>query len=64
MTPREIAEKLNEDYEFQVYPGDLFDWFEQEIHRLRGIERIMKALGKDELAEQCKDLSKRIETPH
>jgi helicase len=64
MTPREIAEKLNEDYEFQVYPGDLFDWFEQEIHRLRGIERIMKALGKDELAEQCEDLSKRIETPH
>jgi helicase len=63
LTPKEISEKLQEEYSFQVYPGDLFDWFEQEIHRLRGIERIMKALGKSDLAEKSRELAEQIETP-
>jgi helicase len=63
LTPKQISETLQEDYSFQIYPGDLFDWFEQEIHRLRGMERIMKALGKNELSEQCRELAQKIETP-
>jgi helicase len=62
-TPKQISEILQEDYSFQIYPGDLFDWFEQEIHRLRGIERIMKALGKSDLSDQCREISQKIETP-
>jgi helicase len=64
LTPKEIAEELQEDYGFQIYPGDLFDWFEQEIHRLGGMEIIMKVLGKTQLAEKCKDLAEQIESPH
>jgi helicase len=63
LTPKEISENLQEDYNFQIYPGDLFDWFEQEIHRLRGMERIMKALGNNELSEQCIELAQKIEMP-
>jgi helicase len=63
LTPKEISESLQEDYSFQIYPGDLFDWFEQEIHRLRGMERIMKVLGNNEQSEQCKELAQKIETP-
>jgi helicase len=64
LTPKEIAEELQEDYGFQIYPGDLFDWFEQEIHRLGGMEIIMRVLGKIQLAEKCKDLAEQIESPY
>jgi helicase len=62
-TPKQISEILQEDYSFQIYPGDLFDWFEQEIHRLRGMERIMKVLGKNDLSDQCRELAQKIEKP-
>ncbi|WXG43743.1 MAG: DUF5814 domain-containing protein [Promethearchaeati archaeon SRVP18_Atabeyarchaeia-1] len=63
LTPKRISEKLQEDYSLQVYPGDLFDWFEQEIHRLRGMERIMRAIGRQGVSDQCKELAEFIETP-
>jgi helicase len=63
LTPKQISEKLQEDYSLQVYPGDLFDWFEQEIHRLRGMERITKVIGKQQLSDQCRELAQSIETP-
>jgi helicase len=63
LTPKQISDKLQEDYSLQIYPGDLFDWFEQEIHRFRGMERIMRAIGKEQLSEQCKELAGSIETP-
>jgi helicase len=63
LTPKQISDKLQEDYSLQIYPGDLFDWFEQEIHRFRGMERVMRVIGKQQLSEQCKELAGSIETP-
>jgi helicase len=63
LPPKQISEKLQEDYSLQVYPGDLFDWFEQEIHRLRGMERIASVIGKQQWSEQCKELAESIEKP-
>ena len=64
MTPNEIGRIFKQDYQLEIYSGDILRFFDGINHRLKGIARIAKALNKLKLMEEIEDLIKQIDNPY
>ena len=63
LTPSQISSHFLKQYELFIYPGDCFDFLEQQVHVLEGIRRIAETLGRYELADSAERTIARIERP-
>ncbi|MHA1267253.1 MAG: DUF5814 domain-containing protein [Candidatus Helarchaeota archaeon] len=61
LTPLQISHHMEQKFKLKVYSGDLLRFFDNLIHRLQGIQRIAKTMGKHEIDERIQRLIYQIE---
>jgi helicase len=59
--PADISRKLLRNFEIHAYAGDIFSWLDSLIRMLEAIERITRAFGHKDVANECRNLIRRIE---
>jgi helicase len=59
--PADISRRLLRNFEIHAYAGDIFSWLDSLIRMLEAIERITMASGKNNVANECRKLIRRIE---
>lgn len=62
LKPKEIGFQLRSKYELFAYPGDLFSWLDELIHSLQAIERLAKAMKKNEIVSRAEKIILNIST--
>lgn len=62
LDPSQISKEFEEDG-LLLYSGDVFNWLEEILHLLHGIERISEALGEIKYSKITREIRKRIEDP-
>lgn len=45
LSPKEINKRFKSDYDLEIYPGDIFKLFDEAVHKLKGINNVLKVLG-------------------
>jgi len=62
-TPKTISKYFEREYNIIIYPGDIFKFIDDIIHRLRGIRNISKALNYNNYIEKIERLIRNLERP-
>jgi len=63
LTPKMISQFMERKFNLKVYAGDLLRFYDNLIHRLQGIQRIVRVLGKYEIFDDITALIRKIEKP-
>ena len=63
LTPKMISQFMERKFNLKVYAGDLLRFYDNLIHRLQGIQRIVRVLGKYEVFDDITALIRKIEKP-
>jgi len=64
MTPSQISAAFLRQYDLFIFPGDIFDFLDNQVHILQGIQRVAETLERFELAESAVQAIAAIEHPY
>jgi helicase len=63
MTPSQISTAFLREYDLFIFPGDIFDFLDNQVHILQGIQRVAETLERFELADSATKAIAAIEHP-